>query len=99
MIFKLKSLGVLILKCGRFILITIVNMFLLNGNLKYMVFLVNGKPFINKSHILCRFSKYALCIFIATPVRNNLPNVKTYYHHIKITCKKKKTLYGQSLVP
>ena len=52
------------------------------------MFLVNGKPFINKSHISCGFLKYAWCIFKATPVppvRNNLPNAKTYYHHIKIT--------------
>ena len=57
------------------------NMFLENGNM----FLVNGKPFLDKSQISCGFLKYAWCIFKATPVRNNLPNVKTYYHHIKIT--------------
>ena len=57
------------------------NMFLVNGNM----FSVNGKPFIDKSHISCGFLKYDWCIFKATPVKNNLPNVKTYYHYIKIT--------------
>ena len=57
------------------------NRFLVNGKM----FLVNGKPFINKSHKFCGFLKYAWCIFKATPVRNNLPNVKTYYHHNKLT--------------
>ena len=56
-------------------------MFLVNGRL----FLINGKPFINKSHISCGFLKYAWGIFKATPVRNNWANGKTYYHHIKIT--------------
>ena len=49
-------------------------MFLVNGKL----FLENGKPFLDKSH-------YAWCILKATPVRNILPNVKTYYDFIKIT--------------
>ena len=49
MIFKLKSWGVLILKCV---------VFLVNGKL----FLENGKPFMNKSHISCGFFKYAWCI-------------------------------------
>ena len=52
------------------------------------MFLVNGKPYIS-----CGFLKYAWCIFKATEVtvyiqimyKNNLPNVKTYYHHIKLT--------------
>ena len=56
-------------------------MFLENGNM----FLVNGKPFLDQSQISCGFLKYALRIFKATPVRNILPNVKTYYHFIKIT--------------
>ena len=47
------------------------------------MFVVNGKPFINKSHISCGFLKYAWCIFKATPFRNNLPN-----EHITITLKK-----------
>ena len=55
------------------------NMFLVNGTL----FLGNGKPFIN-NNISCGFLKYAWYTFKATPVGNNLPNVKTYYHHIKI---------------
>ena len=50
------------------------NMFLENGNM----FLVNGKPFLDKSQISCGFLKYAWFIFKATPVRNILPNVKTY---------------------
>ena len=57
-----------------------VYMFLVNGKL-----LENGNPFIDKSQISCGFSKYAWCIFKATPIRNILPNVKTYYHFIKIT--------------
>ena len=57
------------------------NMFLVNGKL----FLENGQPFINKSHLSCGFLKCAWCILKATPVRNSLPNVKTYYHHKKIT--------------
>ena len=64
------------------------NMLLVNGNtflVNGKLFLVNGKPFINKSHISCGFLKYAWCIFKATPVRNNLPNVKPYYHYIRIT--------------
>ena len=63
-------------------------MFLVNGNMFLVndkLFLENGKPFINKSHISCRLLKYAWCIFKATPGRNNLPNVKTDYNHIKIT--------------
>ena len=52
-------------------------MFLENGN----IFIVNCKPFINKSHISCGCLKHAF----VTPARNNLPNVKTYYHHNKIT--------------
>ena len=64
-------------------------MFLVNGNIFLVngkLFLLNGMPFINKSHInILQILKYAWCIFKATPVRNNLPNVKTYYHHIKIT--------------
>ena len=35
------------------------------------MFLVNGKPIINKSHISCGFLEYAWCIFKANPVRNN----------------------------
>ena len=57
------------------------NMFLVNGKL----FLVNGKPFLDQSQISCGFLKYAWCIFEAAPFRNILPNVKTYYHFIKIT--------------
>ena len=49
------------------------------------MFLVNGNPFLNQSQISCGFLKYALCIFKATPDRNILLNVKTYYHFIKIT--------------
>jgi len=66
-------------------------MFWENGNM----FLLNGKPFLILFHISCGFLKYAWCIFKATQVsiyklqgkmyENNLPNVKTYYHHIKIT--------------
>ena len=56
-------------------------MFLVNGKL----FLENGKPFINKSYISCGFLKYARYIFKATPVRNNLPIVKTYYYQNKIS--------------
>ena len=56
-------------------------MFLETGNM----FLVNGKPFLDKSQISCGFLKYAWCIFQATPVRNILLNAKTYYHFIKIT--------------
>ena len=48
-------------------------MFLENGNM----FLVNGKLFLEYGD--------AWCIFKATPVKNILPNVKTYYHFIKIT--------------
>ena len=57
-------------------------MFLVNGNMFLVygnMFLVNDKPFINM------IFKYAWCIFKATSVRNNLPNVKTYYHHNEIT--------------
>ena len=64
------------------------NIFLVNGNMFCVngkLFLVNGKPYINKSHISWGFLKYAWCIFKATPMRNNLTNVKTYYHYIKIT--------------
>ena len=57
------------------------NMFLENGNMV----LDNGKPFLDKSQKSCGFWKYAWCIFKATQVRNILPNVKTYYHSIKIT--------------
>ena len=57
------------------------NMFLENGNM----FLENGNMFLDKSQITCEFLKYAWCIFKVTPVRNILPNVKTYYHFIKIT--------------
>ena len=57
------------------------NMFLVNGKL----FLVNGKPFLDKYQISCGFFKYAWCIFKATSVWNNLPNVKIYYHFVKIT--------------
>ena len=57
------------------------NMFLENSNM----FLENGNMFLDKSQITCGFLKYAWCIFKATPVRNILPNVKTYYHFIKIT--------------
>ena len=56
-----------------------VNMSLVNG-INGNMFSVNGKPFINKSLISCGFLKYAWCIFEANPVRNNLPNAKTYYH-------------------
>ena len=56
-------------------------MSIVNGNM----FLENGKLFLDKSQIFCGFLKYAWCIFKATPVRNILPNVKTYYHFIKIT--------------
>ena len=56
-------------------------MFSVNGKL----LLENGKPFLDQSQISCGFLKYALCIFKATPVRNILQNVKTYYHFIKIT--------------
>ena len=64
------------------------NMFLENGNMSLVngnMFLVNGKPFLDKSQISCGFLKYACFIFKATPVRNILPIVKTYYHFIKIT--------------
>ena len=63
-------------------------MFLVYGNMSLVdgnTFSVNGKPFIKKSYISCGFLKYAWCIFKATPVRNNFPNVKTYYHYFKIT--------------
>ena len=53
--------------------------FLVNGNM----FLVNGKPFINKSHTSCGFLKYAWCIFKATPVRITYQMLK----HITITLK------------
>ena len=56
-------------------------MFLVNGNM----FLENGKLFLDKSQISCGFLKYPWCIFKATPVRNSLPNIKTYYLHIEIT--------------
>ena len=56
------------------------NMFLENGNM----FFVNGKPFLDKSQISWGFLKYTWCIFKATPVRNIIPNVKTYYHFIKL---------------
>ena len=62
-------------------------MFLENSNM----FLENGNMFLDKSQITCGFLKYAWCIFKVTPVRNILPNVKTYYHFIKITYLKKKT--------
>jgi hypothetical protein len=48
------------------------------------MFLENGKLFLDKSQISCGFVEYAWCIFKA-PDRNILPNVKTYYQHIKIT--------------
>ena len=60
-------------------------MFLENGNM----FLENGDMFLDKYQISCGFWKYIWCIFKATHVRNILPNVKTYYHFIKITYKNK----------
>ena len=65
------------------------NMFLVNGKL----FLENGKPFINKSQISRGFLKYAWCIFNATLVRNNLPNVKTYFHHKNLTKRRKQNVW------
>ena len=56
-------------------------MFSENGNM----FLEIGKPFLDKSQITCGFLEYAWCIIKATPVRNILPNVKTYYHFIEMT--------------
>ena len=63
-------------------------MFLVNGNMfleNSNMFLENGNMFLDKSQITCGFLKYAWCIVKATSVRNILPNVKTYYHFIKIT--------------
>ena len=68
-------------------LITFGNMFLVNGNMfleNGNMFLENGNMFLDKSQIPCGFLKYASCILKATPVRNILPTVKTYYHFIKI---------------
>ena len=58
-------------------------MFLENGNMFFVngkLLLVNGKPLLDKSQISCGFFKYTWCLFKATPVRNILPNVKTYHH-------------------
>jgi len=57
-----------------------VSCFLVNGKL----FLENGKPFLDKSlsQISCGFYNM---LDEATPVRNILPNVKTYCHFMKMT--------------
>ena len=56
-------------------------MFLVNGNM----FLENGNMFLENGNMFLDKSQITWCIFKVTPVRNILPNVKTYYHFIKIT--------------